>query len=145
MPKAIVQDAARQARSLADNTFETIKKQPGEMIDIALEQLGVTSKSQSQPQQQNQQNLEQMKARDADQSRQQIQKLEQEITQLKKAREQQLQQRRMTPPQAVPSKPESLPAIRGKRSRGLAGFWGKRVQSAQQQSQPEMVGKRVGG
>ena len=124
-----------------DNLFETLKKQPGEMVDIALEQMGVTSRPQPQPQPQNQQNFEQMKADEASQTRTKIKEIEEEMKKYCQLRKQQLEQRRMPPSQTEPVQPESLPVVQGKRGRGQP----RRVTTAQQQAQPEMVGKRIGG
>ncbi len=132
---------ANQTVPPVDSPFETLKKQPGEMVDIALEQLGVTSKPQSQPQQQNQQNLEQMKADEAAKTGTRIKEIEEEMGKYRQLREQQLRERRTPPSQTGPVQSEPLPIVQGKRGRGQPG----RITSAQQQSQPETVGKRISG
>ncbi|MGB9911021.1 MAG: hypothetical protein ACPLKP_00200 [Microgenomates group bacterium] len=106
------------------------------------------------------QKLAEMKKADEEKSRQLakkiIEELEQEIAKWRKIREEQLKARRQPPEQQGSQekmegeeKQNQLPPLQEpttKPKRGLFfGFWGRRIKSAQQQSQPEKVGRRVGG
>lgn len=144
MPKTIIKNVAQQIGQLAGEIGEELKKQPGEMAGKVLEQMDISAVPAADAPKVN---LEEMKAKEAAQSQQaasQISRqLEQEIEQLRKAREEQLRRRREVstapiPPQEASVSPTSKPSRR-------FGMWGKRVKSAQDQAQPETVGRRVGG
>lgn len=156
MVKPIVQNVGRRLSQLGEDIFETAKKQPGEMAGKALEQTGVTSGKMPAGQQKQvafrqQEKIEEMKALDEAKSRQLSEKivreLEMEIKKLRQIRGEQLHQRRQAPEPLTPlpeTQPLQEPTL--KKQRGVfGGFWGRRVKSAQQQSQPEMVGRRIGG
>lgn len=106
--------------------------------------------------------LEEMKKTDRKRSRQLAAKilkdLEEEIKKWRRIREEHLKNRRQSlqeqqkgkgekPKESPP--PLQEPSTKPKRGFfGLArrqGFWGRRIKSAQQQSQPEKVGRRIGG
>ena len=153
LPKNI----AQQLKQLGEDVFETSKKQPQELAEKALEQMGMGSSSsfggQKTPQVSDEaKKLEEMKAADKARSEQLaakiVKELEQEVEKWRRIREQQLQARRQPPEQPEEEKKQEKPPLiepSTKPKRGLFGFWGRRVQSAQQQAQPEMVGRRVGG
>jgi hypothetical protein len=95
--------------------------------------------------------LEEMKAADKARSEQLagkiVQELEREVEKWRRIREQQLQVR-LTPPEEPEEEKQEKPLLiepSTKPRRALFGFWGRRAQRAQQQAQPEMVGRRVGG
>lgn len=95
--------------------------------------------------------LQQLEAKDEVESRALTAKLqrelETEIEKWRKIREEQLRQRRVAEqPETQTTVPpnKELPLI-SRPKRGLFGGWGRRIKSAQQQAQPETVGKRVGG
>jgi len=160
LPKNI----AQQLKQLGEDVFETAKKQPQELAEKALEQMGMGSSSSSAGKKTRQvsdeaKKLEEMKAADKARSEQLaakiVQELEAEVEKWRRIREQQLQVRRQPPEQPEEEKKQEKPPLvepSTKPKRGLfglpagrQGFWGRRVQSAQQQAQPEMVGRRVGG
>jgi len=164
MVKVIAQNVARQLKQLGEDVFETAKKQPQELAGKALEQMGGGSSSSSGGQKTPQvsdeaKKLEEMKAVDEARSKQLaariVQDLESEIEKWRRIREQQLQARRQPPEQEGEEKKQEKPPLvepSTKPKRGLfglpagrQGFWGRRVKSAQQQAQPEMAGRRVGG
>jgi len=98
----------------------------------------------------NQQAVNQLKAQKEVWAKKRIQEIETKIEGLVEERRQQRLKRREEPPQEVQEKKiaeeqkkESLPEVSSKPKRGL--FWGKRIKTAQQQAQPETVGKRVSG
>jgi hypothetical protein len=153
LPKNI----AQQLKQLGEDVFETAKKQPQELAGKALEQMGMGGSSSSggqktPPVSDEAKKLEEMKAADKARSKQLaakiVQELEAEVEKWRRIREQQLQARRQPPEQQEEEKKQEKPPLiepSTKPKRGLFGFWGRRVQSAQQQAQPEMVGRRVGG
>lgn len=160
MPKPIIKDIARQAKQIAEETISEVAKQPGEMAGKVLEQMGITSTKNPAGQQkvtaQNEEQIkiDQMKAKDKAKTRQmesQLKKdLESEMARLRRLREEQLRQRReqkspIEEERSAQDQEQPLSEIHSKPKRGLLGSWGKRIKSAQQQSQPEMAGKRVGG
>ena len=157
MVKVVAQSVAQQLKQLGEDVFETAKKQPQELAGKVLEQMGgggsSSSGSQKVPQLSDEaKKLEEMKAADKARSEQLaakiIQELEQEIEKWRRIREQQLQTRRQPPEQQEEEKKQETPPLvepSTKPKRGLFGFWGRRIKSAQQQAQPEMVGRRVGG
>lgn len=157
MVKVIAQNVAQQLKQLREDVFETVKKQPQELAGKALEQMGggtfSTSGGQKTPQVSDEaKKLEEMKAADKVRSEQLaakiVQELEAEIEKWRRKREQQLQVRRQPPEQQGREKEGEKPSLvepSTKPKRGLFGFWGRRIKSAQQQAQPEMVGRRVGG
>lgn len=144
MPKQVIKSIASQIGQLTGEIGEELKKQSGEMADKVLEQMGAGIVP---PPDAPKVNLEQMKAKDEARSQQaaaQISRqLEQEIEKWRKIREEQLRQRREVTPAPVEPQ-ETLVAPASKPSRRF-GMWGKRVKSAQDQSQPELAGRRVGG
>lgn len=154
MPKQIIKNVASQIGLLAGETLETVKKQPGEMAGKVLEQMGVSAGNPQTSQPTASQTdeaaakarLGEMKAREAAQSQQaaaQIShQIEQEIEQLRKAREEQLRQRRAAAPAPAPVQ-EAVVAPTSKPGRQFGG--GRRIKSAQEQAQPETAGRRVGG
>lgn len=161
MPKTIVQDVGRQLRQLGGNIFETAAKQPGEIAGKALEQLGLGG-GKPAPGQVSQTAVAQQKeqiakagAEDKAQSEKQVsqiagqlKQIEAEMDKQRKMREQQLAERRAAEQQALPPADEESgvpPVVSSRRSRGMFGGFGRRVKSAQQQSQPETAGRRVGG
>lgn len=143
MPKQIIKNVASQIGQLAGEVGEELKKQPGEMAGKVLEQMDIgAAPAAAAPKV----NLEEMKAREAAQSQQaaaQISRqIEQEIDQLRKAREEQLRQRREAV--AAPAPTQEAPVVPvSKPGRQFGG--GRRVKSAQEQAQPETAGRRVGG
>jgi len=157
MPKIIAQSVTQQLKQLREEVFETAKKQPGELAGKALEQMGGRSSSPTSVQETPQfsdeaKKLEEMKAADEAKSRQLaakiVQELEAEIEKWRRIREEQLRARRQPPEQQQEEKKQKAPPViepSTKPKRGLFGFWGKRVKSAQQQAQPETVGRRIGG
>jgi len=157
MVKVIAQNVAQQLKQLGEGVFETAKKQPQELAGKALEQMGMGGSSppagQKTPQASDEaKKLEEMKAADKAKSEQIaakiVQELEAEIEKWRRIREQQLQARRQPERPEEEKKQEKPPLIEPstKPKRGLfGGFWGRRIKSAQQQAQPEMVGRRVGG
>lgn len=88
-------------------------------------------------------------AQDKAQSQQRIAELEAGIKKEQQIREEQLKQRRqpseLTPEQFAVQQESPLPVISSKKKRGLFGNWTKRVKTAQDQAQPELSGRRVGG
>jgi len=153
LPKNI----AQQLKQLGEDVFETAKKQPQELAGKALEQMGMGGSSSSGGQKTPQvsdeaKKLEEMKAADKARSKQLaakiVQELEAEVEKWRRIREQQLQARRQPPEQQEEEKKQEKPPLiepSTKPKRGLFGFWGRRIKSAQQQAQPEMAGRRVGG
>jgi len=150
MPKPLVQDVVRAAKQLGEETVREIVKQPGEIVDTALEQLGgqpVVSKqpsaSPTKPVNPQSTQIQQMKAADKVQSEQQakrvLSELDQEIKKCRQIRQQQLQQRRKEPEPteeekaALETQQESLKVPAGKKPRGIFG----RLQSAQQKAGAE--------
>ena len=163
MVKVVAQNIAQQLKQLGEDVFETAKKQPQELAGKALEQMGVGGSSSSAGQKTPQvsdeaKKLEEMKAADEARSKQLaakiVQELEAEIEKWRRIREEQLRARRQEAEQQEERKQGKPPLIEPstKPKRGLfglpagrQGFWGRRIKSAQQQAQPEMVGRRVGG
>lgn len=157
MPKRIVQDVVWQAKQLGEEIVKEVVKKPGEMAGQALEQLGITRQSIGQTGQQRrvparqQAKLAQMEIEDKVKSEQQAVRLkkdlEEEIKKSRLKREEELRQRRQqTEPVAAPAEVQPPQEPTSKRRRGiLGGFWDRRAQRAQQQTQPETVGRRVGG
>jgi len=159
LPKNI----AQQLKQLGEDVFETAKKQPQELAEKALEQMGMGGSSSSggkkaPPVSDEAKKLEEMKAADEVRSKQLaakiVQELEAEIERWRRIREEQLRARHQEAEQQEERKQEKPPLIEPstKPKRGLfglpagrQGFWGRRAQRAQQQAQPEMVGRRVGG
>ncbi len=153
LPKNI----AQQLKQIGEDVFETAKKQPQELAGKALEQMGIgassTSGGQKMPQAGDEaKKLAEMKAADKAKSEQLaakiVQELEAEIEKWRRVREEQLKARRQPSEQQEEEKKQETPPLMEpstKPKRGLFGFWGRRIKSAQQQAQPEMVGRRVGG
>ncbi len=164
MPKQIIQDVAQQLGQLGEETLDSFKNAPGDMAGRAMEQLGVSS-SKNPAGSQNPaaggagdqlaqvKKLEEMDRQQSEQGITQLRsQLEQEIEKWRKIREEQLRQRRemeaAAAEQAAAQATEAgggIPKQTQKRSRGLFGGGGRRVKSAQELSQPETAGKRVGG
>jgi len=156
MVKVIAQNVAQQLKQLGEDVFETAKTQPQELAGKVLEQMGGGSSSSSGGQKTPQvsdeaKKLAEMKAVDEEKSKQLagkiVKELEEEIEKWRRMREEQLKTRRQQEQQEKEKKQETAPLIEpsNKPKRGLFGFWGRRAQRAQQQAQPEMVGRRVGG
>lgn len=135
--------------------FETLQPRKSIEEPPMVSPIGFSSEENDQAQK-----LAEMKKADEEKSRQLakkiIEELEQEIAKWRKIREEQLKARRQQPEQpgsqekiGGKEKPNQLPPLQEpttKPKRGLFfGFWGRRIKSAQQQSQPETVGRRVGG
>lgn len=154
MPKQIVQDVAQQLGQLGEET----------LAEKTLEQLGMTS-SKNPAGNQNPAaggggdqlaQIKKLEEMDRQQSAQVItqlrSQLEQEIEKWRRIREERLRQQRemeaQTQQQATVQTAEAaanIPEPTPKKTRGLLGGMGRRVKSAQQQSQPETAGKRTGG
>jgi len=149
MPKKIARDVVRQLAQLAGETAGEIKKQPGEMAETTLEQLGVKPPEPSLEKPKDVK-LEQLKQQKTIQTQRQITQVEQELHQLvaerqrQKEKWQQAQEGKMTKGKKEETK-EPTPVVPSKPKRRLFGFWSRRVKTAQEQAKPEMVGKRVGG
>jgi len=149
-------NVAQQLKQLGEDVFETAKKQPQKSAGKALEQMGGGSSSraggQKTPQMSDEaKKLEEMKAADKAKSEQLaakvVRELEVEIEKWRRIREQQLQARRQPSAQQEEGKKQETPPLMEpstKPKRGLFGFWGRRIKTAQQQAQPETVGRRVG-
>jgi len=152
----VAKKAAQQLRQLGEDIFETAKKQPQELAGKVLEQMGGGGSSpfggQKAPQVSNEaKKLEEMKATDKVRSEKLavkiVQKLEAEIEKWRRIREEQLKARRQQEEQQKEGKKKETPPLvefSTKPKRGLFSFWGRRIKSAQQQAQPETVGRRVG-
>lgn len=161
MPKAIAQDVARQLKQLGENVFETAKKQPGEMAGKVLEQMGVTTgkpvagqTKTANTQDLVKQEIGQRAEADKQMSQQKMSQVRDELTnemkRLRLIREEELRRRRevpeLTPEQLAAQQESAPPVVSTKRKRGLfAGFGSRRIKTAQEQFQPETVGRRVGG
>lgn len=161
MPKAIAQDVARQLKQLGENVFETAKKQPTEMAGKVLEQMGVTTGKPvaGQAKTANIQDLEKQKISqrakfDKETSERKVSQVRDELTsemkRLRLIREEQLHRRREAPQptaeQLATQQEAPPPVVTTKKKRGLfAGFGSRRIKTAQEQFQPETVGRRVGG
>jgi len=164
MPKRIIQDVAQQLGQLGEETLDTFKNAPGDVAGKALEQLGVTASKNSAVGQSPAGNaagdqlaqIKKLEEIDKQQSAQVINQLrgqlEQEIEKWRQIREEQLHQRKqageVAAQQAVvqtDNVDRRIPEPAPKRARGLFGGFGRRVKSAQQQSQPETAGRRIGG
>jgi len=98
----------------------------------------------------NNEKIAQLKAQKEAWAKRRIQEIETKIEGLVEERRQQRLKRREETPQEVQEKKiaeeqkkKSLPEVSSKPKRGL--FWSKRIKTAQQQAQPETVGKRVSG
>jgi len=149
MPKKIAQDIARQIGQLTGETVGEIKKQPGEMAETALEQLGVKAPKTSLEKPKDVK-LEQLKQQKTIQTRRQITQVEQKLHQLVTERQRQkeewrrIQEGKMAKGEKEETK-EPTPVVPSKPKRRLFGFWSRRVKTAQQQSQPERAGRRVEG
>lgn len=159
MPKQVISDIAQQIKQLGQETANEIKNQPKEMGMRALEQFGFGGSSKGQAAQQKkmaedqQAMLGKLQAQDKVRSLHQVaqlkKELEAEVQKWRQLRQQQLQQRRQQQleeqqQQAAQGLSEA-PIISTKRKRGMFGSAGRRVKSAQEQAQPELAGKRVGG
>jgi len=157
MVKVIAQNVAQQLKQLGEDVFETAKKQPQELVGKALEQMGKGGSfsfgGQKTPQTSDEaQKLEEMKAVDEEKSKQLagkiVKELEVEIEKWRRVREEQLKARRQQSEQQEEEKKQETPPLvepSTKPKKGLFGFWSRRAQRAQQQAQPEMAGRRVGG
>lgn len=159
MPKQIAQNVLQQLKQIGEDTFEGGKQAVSDTAGKALEQMGVGAAPGGKPTNQapSQQNAEQkriqdLRVKDKIRSEQLASKLKTELgTEIEKwrrLREEQLRQRRELAAQDQAEKPpisplkEPTPA----RKKGIfGGFFGRRIKSAQQQAQPETVGRRVGG
>jgi hypothetical protein len=142
------------------NLGDSFEKVPEPKADVGriLETMGVSSgKSQtgqqSKPTVDGQKaKIEQMKATDKIQSQKLIGELEAEMKKWRQVREEQLRKRREVDGQAqiqlksAQDAESPLAQPQAKKKRGmLFGIGSKRVKSAQDQAQPELSGKRVGG
>lgn len=164
MVKQVIQNVAQQLGQLGEETLDSLKNAPGDMAGKAMEQLGVTS-SQNPAGGQNPaaggaadklaqiKKLEEMDRQQSGQGIAQLRgQLEQEIEKWRRIREEKNRQRQQAEAQAVQQQEAQIAEAGGgvqepslRRKRGLFGMGGKRVKSAQQQSQPETAGKRTGG
>jgi len=164
MVKQVIQNVVQQLGQLGEETVDSFKNAPGDIAGRALEQLGVSSGknpagSQSKPMAGTNDQIAQLKKMeemDQQQSAQSIsqlrRQLEQEIEKWRRIREEQRRQRRQQEEQQAAAEAAQVAEAGGglsepelKRRRGLFGGIGRQVKSAQQQSQPETAGKRVGG
>jgi len=157
MVKAVAKNVAQQLKRLGEDVFETARKQPQELAEKALEQMGVRGSSSSGGQKtprtsDGAKKLEEMKAADKTRSEQLaakiVQELEGEIEKQRRIREEELRVRRQPPEQLEEEKKQKKPSLvepSTKPKKGLFGFWGRRARRAREQAQPEMVGRRVGG
>ncbi len=94
--------------------------------------------------QQFEQQIEQAKRNDLEQSKKRIDELNFEIKKYVDLRQQQTRERREQKEEAKSKQDEkSLPMVNSKPSR--KSFWGRRIKSAQQQSQPETAARRSSG
>lgn len=152
--QSVAQKVAQQVKEIGTETVEELKKQPSQMADTALEQLGL--KSSSGPAANNQQStsvgdqIQQLKAQDQLKSQRlagQIkQELETEIAKHRQIREERSQQRRQPSEEELEAiqqvkVEETIEPPASKKARGSAF----RVKKAKSQAQPETVGRRVGG
>ena len=128
---------ANKVTQIVRETFEQIKKTPGEMAGVALEQLGLKTGGTGQQSKTTQRqptleekNLTAMKAKDFQIAQRQIAKLEQGIKELRQQREQQLETRRQQPVQEQSEVKEAVAAPAGKRR--MPGLPGRRqIKTAQ--------------
>lgn len=151
MPKRIARDVAWQIRKLGEETVKEAIKQPGEMANQALEQLGVTPSDseggagQKQVAGSQKAKLAQMEAEDKVKSEEQAvrlrKSLEGEMKKSRLEREEELRQRREQPVEAE-AQAKPLAEVPSKPKRGL---WGARIKKAEEKAQPEKVGRRIGG
>lgn len=136
MAKKITQNIRKQLGQFGENIFETASKPPEKITEVAMRQEETKPPKTVV--------IEQLKQQKAIQTRQQIAQLEKEIRRLVgERRRQQEEWRRVQEEKMV--KKESPPLAPSKPKRRLFGFWSRRVKTAQQQSQPERAGRRVGG
>lgn len=161
MPKPIIQDVIKQTKQISGEVIKEVVKQPGELAGKALEQLGITTAKtptgQTQKAADQQKQLEEMKARDKQQTLQQTiqlkRELEAEVDKWRRIREEQWRQRQQQEEQqkkqeqerGIEAQGESLPQGTSKRKRGLFGSMGRQVKSALEQAAPETAGKRISG
>lgn len=134
MPKKISQNVVRQLVQLGGEIPPEVKKQP-EKITGVVEQPEVKIPQDVK--------LEQLKQQKNLQTRRQIAKLEQEIRRMLAQRKEQQEAWRKTQEEKM-AKERKLKEEKEPK-RGILGFWSRRVKTAQQQSQPERAGRRVGG
>lgn len=85
---------------------------------------------------------EQEKVQDESWAKKRIAELEAEIKELVYKRQQEMRTRYEQKKKEEEKKEASVPVVASKPKRG---FWGRRIKSAQQQAQPETVGRRVSG
>ncbi len=85
---------------------------------------------------------EQEKVQDESWAKKRIAELEAEIKKLTYERQQEMRARYEQKKKEEEKKEASVPVVASKPKRG---FWGRRIKSAQQQTQPETVGRRVSG
>lgn len=130
------------ARQNWDDSFERIEKPvptiPGKSLAQQLQQASDSQKTK----------IAQQLAEDRAQSQKRITELEAEIRKLRLLREEQLRQRRepsQPTPEQLAAQQESPLVVSTKKRRGFFGNWGRRVKTAQEQFQPETVGRRIGG
>jgi hypothetical protein len=135
----------RQLRQTGDEAVVLKEEKPflAEDLESKIEEVNKEDKE-------NNEKIAQLKAQKEVWAKKRIQEIETKIEGLVEERRQQRLKRREEPPQEVQEKKiaeeqkkESLPEVSSKPKRGL--FWGKRIKTAQQQAQPETVGKRVSG
>jgi hypothetical protein len=159
MPKKIAKDIARQLAQLGGEIFGEAKPPVEKTPSGIVGQAEVKAPRDTQ--------LEELKQQKTIQTRRQIAQVEQEIRQIVAQRKEQkelwrkTQEEKMAKGRKLDEEKEPAPVVPSKPKRGLfglprrvkaglprrvkAGFWSRRVKTAQQQSQPERAGRRVGG
>jgi len=148
MANKIVSKIARQLGQIAEETVEEIKKEPKQMGEVVREQVGLEESKETKPPVEGE--LEEMKVKDKAKSRRLAQQIEAEIKEMVRKRQEEMEEYR-TKMEALrqsklanQEKKAPLPEVPTKPKEGLP-FWGRRIKSAQQQTRPETVGRRVGG
>ena len=124
----------RQIRQLSEEKLPELKK----------EGLSPQKTNQNEPFKKNLEQ-QQMKANDEAWAKKRIQEIEEEIKILTQKRQEEMRKRYEQKSEEQKQKQKEQPLeISSKSKKGLP-FWGKRIKTAQQQAQPETVGRRVGG
>lgn len=131
MPKPLVQDVAREEIALEQLKSGPVKIHSGQQKKV----LPIDQKAR----------LEELKRRDAALSRQRVAEIEAEMRELRKVREEELQQRRQQP--EISEEPVKEPVLTSPATKPKWGLFGagRRIKSAQQKSQPETASRRTGG
>lgn len=135
MPKPLVQDVAREEIALEQLKSGPVKIHSGQQKKV----LPIDQKAR----------LEELKRRDAALSRQRVAEIEAEMRELRKVREEELQQRRQQRRQQpeISEEPVKEPVLTSPATKPKWGLFGagRRIKSAQQKSQPETASRRTGG